>query len=148
MSFVPMPTYEITFYNSSINLVMNLIILGSGGCTPIPRPGCTCPVCEEAREEGIPYARTGPSLFLEDINALFDTPEDVCQQLTRETIQTVNHIFYTHWHPDHTLGMRIVEQMNRYYLEQCIGRKLPSKKDKHLRITPSYGRYKSNKEQE
>ena len=106
---------------------MNLVVLGSGGCTIIPRPGCLCPICEEAREKGIPYQRTGPSLFLEDINAIFDTPEDISHQLTRETIQTVDYIFYTHWHPDHTLGMRIVEQLNMSYLAWFVEHKLSSK---------------------
>lgn len=95
---------------------MKAIVLGSGGCTPIPRPGCTCPVCEEARHKGIPFARGGPSFFLENINALFDTPEDILHQLNRERIQKVDYIFYTHWHPDHTMGMRVVEQMYMDFL--------------------------------
>ncbi len=106
---------------------MNLLVLGSGGCTLIPRPGCTCEVCREAREKGIPHARTGPSLFLEDINALFDTPEEISSQLNRENIKTVDYIFYTHWDPDHTMGMRIVEQMNMFFLAALVERKKPSK---------------------
>ncbi|KYK33692.1 MAG: hypothetical protein AYK19_13095 [Theionarchaea archaeon DG-70-1] len=112
------------------NECVNLLILGSGGCTLTPRPGCQCAVCEEAREEGIPYARSGPSLFLEDINVLFDTPEDISHQLNRENIQEVDYIFYTHWHPDHTAGMRIVEQMNLYFLAAFIDGKQPPKKVK------------------
>ena len=107
---------------------MNLIVLGSGGCTLTPRPGCRCPVCAEAREKGVPYARTGPSLFLEDNHALFDTPEEISQQLNRESIQQVDHIFYTHWHPDHTMGMRVVEQLNMEYLRFFIEGKLSSQK--------------------
>lgn len=107
---------------------MNFIVLGSGGCTVTPRPCCTCPVCEEAREEGIPYARTGTSLFLEDSNVLFDTPEEVIQQLNRESISNVDYIFYTHWHPDHTMGMRVVEQLNMHFLALYVAGKLPSKK--------------------
>jgi len=109
---------------------MNLLVLGSGGCTLTPRPGCTCPVCEEARRKGIPYARTGPSLFLEDINTLFDTPEEISYQLTRETIHTLDYIFYTHWHPDHTMGMRVVEQMYMDFLAVYLEGKQPLKKVK------------------
>ena len=107
---------------------MKAIVLGSGGCTPIPRPGCTCPVCEEARHKGIPFARGGPSFFLENINALFDTPEDILHQLNRERIQKVDYIFYTHWHPDHTMGMRVVEQMYMDFLAVCLEGKQPAKK--------------------
>ena len=107
---------------------MNLIVLGSGGCTLTPRPGCMCAVCEEAREEGTPYARSGTSLFLEDINAVFDTPEDIVHQLTRESIQEVDYIFYTHWHPDHTMGMRVIEQINLYFLALFVEGKKPTKK--------------------
>jgi phosphoribosyl 1,2-cyclic phosphate phosphodiesterase len=50
----------------------------------------------EARKKGIPYSRSGPSLFLHDINALFDTPEDIFEQLNREGIEQVDFIFFTH----------------------------------------------------
>jgi hypothetical protein len=43
---------------------MKWTILGSGGCTVIPKPLCQCRVCREAKEKGIPYARSGPSAFL------------------------------------------------------------------------------------
>lgn len=107
---------------------MNFLVLGSGGCTVIPRPGCSCAICEEARQKGIPYARTGPSLFLEDIHVVFDTPEDIHHQLNRENIKMVDSIFYTHWHPDHTMGMRVVEQMNMYFLAWFFEGKEPAKK--------------------
>lgn len=109
---------------------MNLLVLGSGGCTLTPRPGCQCKVCEEARKKGIPYTRTGTSLFLEDVNVLFDTPEEIAHQLNRECIQTVDSIFYTHWHPDHTMGMRVVEQLNLFFLAVYIDGKQPAKKVK------------------
>lgn len=109
-----------------LSVIMEITILGSGGCTRIQRPGCGCPVCTEARQKGIPYSRSGPSLFLHDSNALFDTPEDIFQQLNREDIDQIESIFYTHWHPDHTLGMRVIEHLNmdfygEYMREQCHG---------------------------
>jgi len=39
---------------------MRVEILGSGGATTTPRPGCMCRVCVEARAKGVPYARTDP----------------------------------------------------------------------------------------
>lgn len=79
---------------------MKLLILGSGGCQPPPRPGCMCRVCKEARDKGIPYYRTGPSLYLPEQNILFDIPEDLREQLNREKIGYVKHVFISHWHPD------------------------------------------------
>lgn len=109
---------------------MELIILGSGGATTIPRPGCQCRVCAEARIKGIPYARSGPSMFILDINLLFDTPEEVSSQLNRERISTVDYLFYTHWHPDHTLGLRIVERMHKFWLGVFVRGEKPKKRVK------------------
>ncbi len=47
----------------------------------------------------------GPSL-------LFDTPEDIGQSLEREKVRRVRRVIYTHWHPDHTMGRRVFEQLN------------------------------------
>jgi len=91
---------------------MKLLIVGSGGAQPPPRPGCVCRVCKEARAKGIPYYRTGPSLYVPDQNILFDAPEDIREQLNREKIGHIKHVFVSHWHPDHTMGIRIFEQMN------------------------------------
>lgn len=88
---------------------MKFTILGSGGAIRIPRACCTCKVCQEARGKGFPYKRLGQSLFLHNGSILFDTPEDINEELNNHQIEEVNHIFYTHWHPDHTLGCRIIE---------------------------------------
>ena len=92
-----------------------MTILGSGGFRAVPRPGCACVVCEEAREKG--FQRLGPSLFIHDENILFDTPENIIVELQKAGIGRVDHIFYTHWHPDHTFGARLVEQMNTTWSE-------------------------------
>lgn len=94
---------------------MKLILLGSGGVSATPRPTCFCRLCEEARTKGIPFARTGPSLFVGGANLLFDTPEEIREQLNREKIKKVENIILTHWHPDHTQGIRIIEQINWNY---------------------------------
>jgi phosphoribosyl 1,2-cyclic phosphate phosphodiesterase len=90
---------------------MKFNLLGSGGASKFPRPTCFCPLCEKARQKGAPYIRTGPSLYLYDDAILFDTPEEVADQLNRERIKKVNNVFYTHWHPDHTQGMRLFEHL-------------------------------------
>jgi phosphoribosyl 1,2-cyclic phosphate phosphodiesterase len=91
---------------------MRVEILGSGGAATIPRPGCACRVCVEARERGAPYARTGPSTFVHGPNILFDTPEEAKLQLDRAGIGEIGACFYSHWHPDHTMGRRVFETRN------------------------------------
>ncbi len=109
---------------------MELIILGSGGSTTIPRPGCDCKVCKEARIKGTPYSRSGPSMVIKDVNLLFDTPEETAAQLNRERIHALDYIFYTHWHPDHTFGMRIVERMYKFWLDMFVRGNKPKNKVK------------------
>lgn len=75
-------------------------------------PTCTCAVCDEARQKGIPYSRNGNSIYNHDENILFDTPEDIFSSLNRENITSVDHIFLSHKHFDHTLGLRILQSLN------------------------------------
>ncbi|MGL4990486.1 MAG: MBL fold metallo-hydrolase [Sarcina sp.] len=91
---------------------MKIRVLGSGGCRALPRPTCFCRVCKDAREKGEPYKRTGCSIFFEDEKIVIDTPEEINYQLNREKIEKVNYILYSHWDPDHTLGMRVIEQLH------------------------------------
>jgi phosphoribosyl 1,2-cyclic phosphate phosphodiesterase len=91
---------------------MELTILGSGGIEGTPKPCCNCERCKIAKEKGEKFFRTGPSLFINRANVLIDTPEEIRTQLIKNNIKKVNAIFYTHWHPDHTMGLRIIEQIN------------------------------------
>ncbi|MDO9537649.1 MAG: MBL fold metallo-hydrolase [Thermoplasmata archaeon] len=95
---------------------MKLTILGSGGFRRTPRPGCHCPICEDARKNKT--QRLGCSLFLHDENILFDTPEEIAAELENAGIEKIDHLFFTHWHPDHTLGARILEIMNTKWSEK------------------------------
>jgi phosphoribosyl 1,2-cyclic phosphate phosphodiesterase len=87
-------------------------ILGSGGAVTIPRPGCSCRVCVEAREKGRPYERTGPSVFVHGPDVLIDTPEESKSQLNRSEVGRIAAGLYSHWHPDHTAGRRVWESRN------------------------------------
>lgn len=102
---------------------MNVIILGSGGCVSTPRACCNCRVCTQARKKGVPYARTGCSLFIEDANILIDTPEDINTALNNANIQKVEQILYSHCDPDHTMGMRVIEQLKMDWLAASLGKK-------------------------
>ena len=88
---------------------MKVEILGSAGACVTPRALCSCHVCVEARAKGPPYARTGPSVFVHGPDLLFDTPEESNLQLNRAGIERVSACFYSHWHPDHTMGRRVFE---------------------------------------
>ena len=101
---------------------MKIKIVGSGGCVSTPKPCCTCQVCTEAREKGFPYARTGCSLFVEDANVLIDTPEDINQGLNNAGVECVEYILYSHSDPDHTMGMRVIEQLKMDWLEVSLGK--------------------------
>ncbi len=102
---------------------MNIIILGSGGCVSTPRACCNCRICTQARQKGFPYARTGCSLFVEDVNLLIDTPEDINASLNNSGIQKVEHILYSHCDPDHTMGMRVIEQLKMDWLADSLGKR-------------------------
>ncbi len=91
---------------------MKLTILGSGGCTVIPKPLCSCPICKEAREKGVPYERSGPSSFIHEENLLIDTPADISRQLNRASIKKIDSLIFTHLDPDHIEGFRVVEQIS------------------------------------
>ncbi|NIQ05262.1 MAG: hypothetical protein GWO20_05910 [Candidatus Korarchaeota archaeon] len=81
-------------------------------CPPFPKPRCYCKKCKKAREKGIPYERICSSLFIYP-NILIDTPEGVFRRLDRFKIKKLEHVFCTHWHPDHTQGHRIFEMWVR-----------------------------------
>jgi phosphoribosyl 1,2-cyclic phosphate phosphodiesterase len=89
--------------------------LGTGGAMPIPRPLCSCRICVEARECGIPYARSSPSLFVHGPDALIDTPGAIIDQLNRSSVQQISACFYSHWHPDHTMGRHVFSTINSDY---------------------------------
>lgn len=86
--------------------------LGTSGAGPIPRPLCGCAVCEEARVRGVPYARNNPSVFVHGPDVLIDTPGEILDQLNRSSVERIAGCFYSHWHPDHTMGRHIFSILN------------------------------------
>jgi phosphoribosyl 1,2-cyclic phosphate phosphodiesterase len=91
---------------------MRVEVLGSAGAVTTPRPSCSCRICVEARAKGPPHARTGPSYFVHGPNVLIDTPEESNLQLNRAGIGEISACFYSHFHPDHTMGRRVFETRN------------------------------------
>ena len=90
---------------------MKFTILGSGGCTVIPKPLCRCRICSEARQKRGPFERGGPAAFVHGENILIDTPAEISRQLNRSDIGAVTNLMLTHLDPDHIEGFRVVEQM-------------------------------------
>lgn len=90
---------------------MKLKVVGSGGMFQIPNPFCKCPICEEARLKRGRYERLGPSLYIEDIKMLIDTPEDIGVAYDRQGVSEIEYLSISHKDPDHTRGMRIVEPL-------------------------------------
>jgi phosphoribosyl 1,2-cyclic phosphate phosphodiesterase len=86
--------------------------LGTSGAMPIPRPLCSCAVCVQARDRGVPYARSNPSVFVHGPDVLIDTPGEINDQLNRSTVQQIAACFYSHWHPDHTMGRHVFSLLN------------------------------------
>ncbi|SHI61225.1 MBL fold metallo-hydrolase [Lutispora thermophila] len=50
-------------------------------------------------------------MYLYDIHAVFDTLECISEELNSFDIYSVSYIFYTHFHPDHTMDCRIIEEI-------------------------------------
>jgi len=88
---------------------MLIEVLGSGGATGTPTPGCFCRVCTLARTRGVPYSRMGPSYFVHELGLLIDTPEESRLQVDRAGLTHIQACIYSHWHPDHTMGRRVFE---------------------------------------
>lgn len=101
---------------------MKFTIIGSGGCVALPKPLCQCDICKEAREKGAPYSRFGCSLYLEDLNLVVDTPEDIVYALNYSNVKQIDTVLFSHLDPDHTLGMRVFEHLRLDWLELSEGR--------------------------
>lgn len=91
-----------------------LTFLGTGTSMGVPTLGCQCTVCTDARRPGSPNRRTRPSVLLSygssgpdqpAHNVLIDTGPDFHAQATREHLNRVDAVLYTHGHADHVLGM-------------------------------------------
>lgn len=90
---------------------LRLKVVGSGGMSIIPSSFCKCRICEEARQKGGRYERLGPSLYIDDIKMLIDTPEDIAVACNRQGISEVKRLSISHSDPDHVRGIRIVEKI-------------------------------------
>lgn len=68
--------------------------------------------------------RTGPAIYIHDLQLLIDTSEDIFYQLRRSKIDDVKIGLYSHWHPDHTMGIRVWETLNYDFINKSPKPKL------------------------
>ena len=90
---------------------MKVTLLGSGGNTPTPLPTCQCRICTKAREKGGGHVRRGNSTYVHEAKAMVDAPELAFETLNQEGIEEVDAVLFSHFHPDHTLGLRVLQGM-------------------------------------
>jgi phosphoribosyl 1,2-cyclic phosphate phosphodiesterase len=95
---------------------MRVTILGSSGNACTPWPTCTCPLCTRARTAGGRDVRYGNHLYLPELGLLSDASEHVFTQLNRFAITDVRRLVISHWHPDHTAGLRIIQALSGAFL--------------------------------
>lgn len=71
-------------------------------------------------------------MFVFGPDVLFDTPEEAKLQLERAGIEHIGGCFYSHWHPDHTLGRRVWETRNGDFRTWPVEAKRPKVTDVYL----------------
>lgn len=81
-----------------------ITILGCGDSAGVPRIGGDWGACDPANPKN---RRTRASVMVQSdtTTLVVDTGPDFCIQLTREGIQKVDAVLYTHAHSDHVAGM-------------------------------------------
>jgi len=53
---------------------------------------------------------------------LIDTPEDISVALNESVVKEIDHVLYTHLDPDHTLGLRVFEQLRLNWFDVFNGK--------------------------
>jgi phosphoribosyl 1,2-cyclic phosphate phosphodiesterase len=93
---------------------LTIRFLGTSAARPIPRWGCNCPQCTEARND--PTARRTRPAILVNGNILIDSGPDIYDQLRKLPYAELAHIdrvFLTHPHADHYLGLDDLASLRR-----------------------------------
>ena len=88
---------------------MVVTLLGTGADHCIPAFRCTCPVCQEAREQGINRQNSCAAIEIDPESiVLVDMPPHIMLMLKDYGIPDIKikNVLITHRHADHTLGLR------------------------------------------
>lgn len=89
-----------------------ITILGCGSSVGTPMIGCQCDICQSDNPKN---KRTRSSILIEfddGFQLLVDTSPDLRFQALREKMTTIDALFYTHAHADHTQGIDDVRAFN------------------------------------
>lgn len=98
---------------------MKLLLVGTAGSIPTPKLFCECEICQKARTNQ-EYKRHHSSLFIKEINTLIDCGEDISDAINQTNIKQINNLFITHWHPDHTFGLRLIMENNFDFINEKV----------------------------
>ena len=90
---------------------MRVTFLGTGTSDGVPMIGCKCKVCRSKDKRD---KRTRSSILIQhnNKNYIVDTSADFRQQMLRENIDSLEAVFYTHSHADHTSGIVDLRSLN------------------------------------
>jgi len=122
-------------------------LLGTSGAWPIPRPGCACPQCAEARREPrLRRTRTGLRLEAGGEVLLVDAGPDLAAQLERESVgPRVDRLVVTHTHADHVLGLDDLVHLRAPREEPLVVHAAPWHQERIARVFPHLVRWGAEK---
>jgi phosphoribosyl 1,2-cyclic phosphate phosphodiesterase len=83
---------------------MEILFLGTGTSSGVPRIGCDCAVCHSS-DPANKRTRTSALIRFKGRNLLIDTSPDLRQQALRSNLRQVDAVLYTHEHADHSHGI-------------------------------------------
>lgn len=90
---------------------MKIIFLGTGTSDGVPMIGCKCNVCKSKDKRD---KRTRSSVLIQhkNKNYIIDTSLDFREQMLREKVDSLEAVFYTHHHADHSSGIVDLRSLN------------------------------------
>ena len=83
---------------------MKIRLTGTGTSQGVPVIGCDCKVCKSTNPKDN-RLRTSAIIQWDQSTYVIDTGPDFRQQMLQAGVQSINGIFYTHEHADHTAGL-------------------------------------------
>jgi phosphoribosyl 1,2-cyclic phosphate phosphodiesterase len=112
---------------------MECVFLGTGAGNGVPVFYCSCDVCREALgNERYRRTRSAVALVSDDLNIVIDAPPEISAQLMREGISSVDGLFLTHDHHDHSAGLGDIEIYSTYFLKKRLPSYMSGETRDHL----------------